>query len=337
MAESEQPDKHPWTDDDWREEALAWVRDELGTQGMTISGEVEQPHLQWWSTALRIPTTGGVVWFKASRQSFEAALTPLLARVRPAQIAEVIATDPDRAWLLTRDAGVRLREAAPGLEQLARWREFLPQYAQLQIELASKTGEMLALGVTDHRLAEMPGQLRRVLEDRSALFLDNEDSLSEDDYERLRAGLAEFKSLCKELAGAGIPESLQHDDLHDGNLFVRDGKAVFFDRGDACISHPFHTLVVTLRATAYKLGLEPVGPEITSMRDAYLEGWSAFGSHEELVEIAEMARRTGTVQRALEWYYTATQMPPSVRAENIDSVPYGLKLYLANGPYGTWQ
>jgi hypothetical protein len=26
-----------------------------------------------------------------------------------------------------------------------------------------------------------------------------------------------------------------------------------------------------------------------------------------------------------------------VRAENIDSVPYGIRLYLADGPWGSWD
>ena len=38
---------------------------------------------------------------------------------------------------------------------------------------------------------------------------------------------------------------------------MRDGRFLFFDWGDACVSHPFHTLTVTLRAATWKLGLEP--------------------------------------------------------------------------------
>ncbi len=45
---------------------------------------------------------------------------------------------------------------------------------------------------------------------------------------------------------AGIPETIQHDDFHDAQVFVRDGRYLLLDWGDACVSHPFFTLAVTL-------------------------------------------------------------------------------------------
>jgi Ser/Thr protein kinase RdoA (MazF antagonist) len=93
--------------------------------------------------------------------------------------------------------------------------------------------------------------------------------------------MAELRRLCHELADRGIPDTLQHDDLHDGNLFVRDGRFVFFDWGDACVTHPFHTLVVTLRALAHRQGLGPGAPELLRLRDAYLESWTGHASHAE--------------------------------------------------------
>ncbi len=52
--------------------------------------------------------------------------------------------------------------------------------------------------------------------------------------------------MCDELAGYGLPETIQHDDFHDGQVFVRDGRYLLLDWGDACVSHPFFTLSVTL-------------------------------------------------------------------------------------------
>jgi hypothetical protein len=111
---------------------------------------------------------------------------------------------------------------------------------------------------------------------------------------------------------------------------------VFFDWGDACVSHPFHTLVVTLRVIAYRLGLQAGADEIVRLRDAYLEPWTVM-PRDEVVAAAELARRTGTVQRALAWYLGSREMPPAERAEYGASVPYGLKLYLADAPFGAWE
>src|SRR4029453_5171887 len=87
----------------------------------------------------------------------------------------------------------------------------------------------------------------------------------------LGARVGEVEALVAELQESGIRESIQHDDLHDGQIFVREGHYRVLDWGDSCVSHPFHSLTVTLRAAAWKLGLEPGSAELLRMRDAYLE------------------------------------------------------------------
>ena len=328
-----------WTDPGWLEETRAWIAARLGERGLAIRGDIEQPHLQWWSTALRVPTSDGAVFFKASRASgaFEGPLTDIVAREARTRTAELLAFDPDRAWMLTRDAGTRLREAAPGREQLTHWERLLPRYAELQLALAPRADELLALGVTDLRLPVLPPLLERACAEPELLERDDEDGMTADELAALGDALPRFRELCTHLDGLGIPPSLQHDDLHDGNVFVGDGDHVFFDWGDACVSHPFHTLVVTLRATAYRLGLEPGCDEIVRLRDAYLEPWTTVAPRGDMVAAAELARRTGTIQRAMAWYLGSRQMPRDVRGEYEASVPYGLKLYLANAPFGAWE
>lgn len=265
-------------------------------------------------------------------------LTPFLATLRPEQTAEVLSTDPERGWMLCRDAGVRLRDIADGRPPVDHWAELLPQYAELQMKVANRVGEMAELGVPDRRLATIRSDLGEALREPDTLLLDHEGGgRSREDQQALLEGLDAFGELCHQLAAYGIPDSIQHDDFHDGNVFVRNGRYVFFDWGDACISHPFHTLVVTLRSLAYGQKMAPGGAEITRLRDAYLEPWGSLASHADLVAAAELARRTGTVGRAMAWRRVALAMPPAVRAENIEAVPYGLRLYLANGPGGSWN
>lgn len=328
-----------WTRTEFLAEARDWIEARLAERGATISGELTQPHVQWWSTALRVPTSEGVVFFKASRpkDAFEGPLTELLADVAPARTAEVLANDVGRAWMLTRDAGTRLREAVPGPAQVAEWEQLLPRYAELQIAMAPRARELLEIGVPDLGLASLPTLLARVLDDEGAVMRDDEDGMSLEQRRELLEQIPAFTESCRQLSELGIPESLQHDDLHDGNVFVRDGQHVFFDWGDACISHPFHTLVVTLRALAWRLGLEPGAREIGRLRAAYLEPWTAHATASDLLAGADIARRTGTVQRAMAWYCLAQHMPPDVQAEEIASVPYGLKLYLADAPFGAWE
>jgi hypothetical protein len=63
---------------------------------------------------------------------------------------------------------------------------------------------------------------------------------------------------------------------------VSDGRYLFFDWGDSCVSHPFHSLTVALRAIAWKLNLPPGGTELQRLRDAYLE---PFGRRAEIAEL----------------------------------------------------
>jgi hypothetical protein len=322
-----------WTRPEWLAEATAWVRERV-----EVAGEIEQPHVQWWSTVLRVPTADGVVWFKACHPShgFEPALTLELARLRPERIIEVLAVDLERGWMLTGDAGTRLREQLASADDVARWEEVLAAYAGLQLEAVDHVERLLELGVPHDGLAQLPARFRHVLGDHELLLVDREDGLDAGQHERLVASVPDVERLCAELAAAGIPETIQHDDLHDGNVFVRDGEYLLFDWGDSCISHPFHTLVVSLRATAWRFDLAPAAPPLERMRDAYLEPFGAYGSRAELLSAFAIAYRLGTIARALSWY-RAVEAVPDISHEDSDSVPYGLKLFLENGPIGTWQ
>lgn len=88
----------------------------------------------------------------------------------------------------------------------------------------------------------------------------------------------------------GVPETIQHDDLHGANVFRGDGTLRILDWGDSCVSHPFVTLFVTF------LHLEEMdGPlrghaQLARLRDAYLEPW---GRPAELRETFELAQRLG--------------------------------------------
>jgi hypothetical protein len=329
----------PWVEPDWLDEAHAWISNALDRRGLVPAGEVEQTHVYWWSTVLRVPTTMGVYWFKAvaPAHTFEVALTEFLARVAPDRLPEVLAADAQRGWMLLGDGGTRLRELVGSASDLGRWAEALPLYAELQIDVAPRLEELLALGVPDARLGELPRLLRRLLDGPDPLLLQPPEGLTAGELEDLAAALPAFEAACRELAGHGIPETIQHDDLHDGQVFLQHERYLILDWGDSCVSHPFHTLVVTLRSIAYKLGLEPGARELQRLRDAYLEPWTRFAPAPELQAAFALAYRIGTVGRALAWHRYVSARAPGSSAEDADAVPYGLRLYLAAGPIGSWR
>jgi aminoglycoside phosphotransferase (APT) family kinase protein len=44
-----------------------------------------------------------------------------------------------------------------------------------------------------------------------------------------------------------VPETIQHDDLHQFNVYIRDGRPRILDWGDSSVAHPYFSLVATLR------------------------------------------------------------------------------------------
>jgi hypothetical protein len=306
---------------DWLAQATAWIQERAD-----VASEIEQPHVRWWSTVLRVPTRDGDLYFKAVApvHQFEAGLTARLAELQPGRVPEVVDVDAERGWMLMRDGGTRLRELIESAADLHHWEMLLPGYAQLQIDVAPHAAELLALGVPDERLSVLPRHLRELLAARP-------EGLTAGDRKRLR--VPEVEAMSRELAAYGIPETIQHDDLHDGQVFVQDGRYVVFDWGDSCVSHPFHSLTVVLRAIAWKLDLTPGGPELQRLRDAYLE---PFGPG--LAEAADLAYRTGTIARALAWHrMVSAREPQFVDTDDATAAAYGLKLFLGGGPIGTWQ
>ncbi|SNT64102.1 Phosphotransferase enzyme family protein [Asanoa hainanensis] len=283
-------DGNDWLDPRWRAGAEAWATERLAALGHPVTGPLGQTRVRPWSVTLRAPTAAGPFWFKANTFGcrYEAGLASALGWWAPESVLVPVAVDPDRGWLLTADAGAILRESSPTLDD---WSALLVSYAGLQQELAARAEEMVALGVPDQRPALLPGLLAGLLDD-DAIRAD----LGSDRLAALSAVMPAFETWCAELAGDGLGTSLQHDDLHDGNVFA-SGR--FFDWGDASVAHPFGTLLVTLSSAGYTFGLEPGAPELLRLRDAYLSAWP--GDPVALRRSATLACRVTRVSRALSW------------------------------------
>ena len=280
-----------WTDTSWLAEAHEWIHENVTRLGAAPVGAIDQHHVRPWSTVMRVPTERGNLYFKANAPDliFEAGLVNLVSKRRPDCVPRLLAVDLDRGWMLMSDAGQRLREIVERERDLSRWLEILPLYAQVQLDLSGDVDEMLRLGVPDLRLAILP--------DRFEQLLDELVDLPPDLDRRLAASVPRVRELCDELAAFGVPETIQHDDFHDGQIFVRDSRYLLLDWGDSCISHPFFTLAVTLDGQL-AWGLDDVegSVDVLPFRDAYLE---PFGTAEELAAAAEIARRLGWACRAV--------------------------------------
>jgi hypothetical protein len=277
-----------WLDPAWLAAAHQWVEDQLDKLDVVRVGEIQQPHVYPWSTVLKIPTSVGPVWFKANGDStkHEAGLVNLLASRRPDCVPALLASAAERGWMLMPDAGMQLRALVAQERSLDRWLDVLRLYAEVQVELADDVEAMLALGVPDLRLAALPEKYVQLMDQIGA-------------EPRFRDAAPRVADLCHQLAGYGISETIQHDDLHDGQVFVREGRPLLLDWGDACVSHPFFTLSVTLEGVL-AWGLDDIedSVDITPFRDMYL-GTYAQRYDADLVSACRLAMRLGWACRAV--------------------------------------
>jgi phosphotransferase family enzyme len=260
--------------------AEAWIRERVEPHGA-----IDAVHVRSWATVWRVPTRHGPTWFKtcAAVQAFEPRLTAELARRWPETVPKVIAHEEERGWLLLGDAGVPIREWGNPPDA---WLGILPRYAELQVGEAAAAADHIKHGVPDLRLAIVPARFEELLE--------SELPLEPGEIARLRAFGPRLAAETSELAAAGIPDSIQHDDLHMGNVYALDGTLRVLDWGDASIGHPFASLVVTFRFLEEMNGLRPDDPWFTRLRDAYLEPWGGG-----LGEAFDLALRVGAVAHAL--------------------------------------
>ncbi|MEU4565273.1 aminoglycoside phosphotransferase family protein [Micromonospora sp. NPDC023956] len=277
-----------WRDPEWLAEVRDWIDHQLGLRGVTRSGPPVQPHVYPWSTVLRVPTDQGDVWFKANSESLrhEAALVQRIAARRPDVVPALLAADTVTGWMLMPDAGETLRVVTQREQSLDRWHVVLPLYAGVQLDLADEVDDLLALGVPDLRLATLPEAYARLVDEIGA-------------DRRFRDAVPMVADLCGELAGYGLPELLQHDDLHDAQVFVREGRHLVMDWGDACVSHPFFSLSVTLEGgVAWGLADVQDSVDVAPFRDAYLAPYAERFAG-DLVAATRVALRLGWVCRAV--------------------------------------
>jgi hypothetical protein len=291
--------------------AEAWIRERLA-----LVGEIEIMHERPWASVWRVSTEDGVAWFKACApaQEFEPDLTAALARRSPERLPTVLANDGERAWLLLADAGDAIGFEA-GLDV---WSSILPGYAELQRREAPHAAEHLESGVPDRRLGAFP----RMYESMLARDL----PVAADELERLRSFQRAFEELCDQLSSHDLPDTMQHDDLHGGNVYRSNGTERILDWGDSCVSHPFLTAYVTFIHLGDVVAASANDRPFRRLRDAYLEPW---GTQTELREAFAVAYRLGPFAHYFKELRVLDAIPEELRPQFEPDMEMLLKRCLA--------
>jgi hypothetical protein len=308
-----------WDSDDWRADTEAWIRDELMRHGRPAIGPVEEVKKWSLSCVLRAPTDDGPVYFKAAVDLplfvDEPAITERLAALFPDHIPPVLSREPARRWMLLAEAGTPFHWNEPPSPEVQA--EIFSHHARLQQETAGRVDELLSLGCKDRRLSVLASQVEPLVDVAATL-----PELTADEMTALRNAAPRLHGLCTELAAFRIPPTLVHGDLHLGNIASKQGKPVFFDWTDACITHPFLDMITV---AFYEKDAELR----TRLRDAYLSIWEAYEPRERLLAAWEMAKPLMALHQAVSYQYILAYGPPETQKELGRALPDWLRRTLA--------
>ncbi|MCP4140415.1 MAG: phosphotransferase [Chloroflexi bacterium] len=320
-----------WEEPNWHDEVHAWIHAVLKREGITLTGNIGQEHVRQWSNVLTVPTNEGTLYFKAAEPALhhEAALTDALARWEANFVPALLDVDTEKSWFLMRSSGTPLRTFIKAEKSLHRWKAILEDFVAFQKRLASRTDELILLGAFDRRLVKLPALFEELIVKEDEMLLDEDESLTSDEYARLKKCAHLFQEMCAELSSFNIPESLHHDDFHDANVFIQNDKPIFTDWGESAVTHPFFTLIVLLRGAENSLGLDENAPEIKELTSYYLENWQDFASPKDLTRAGELALKVGLVNRALTWQHVIAHMDDAGKADYAVAVPSYLKDFLS--------
>jgi hypothetical protein len=313
----------PWARPGWRAEATRWIEGQLEAKGERLIGPVEVRRTWSLSCLLKLQTTAGVFYFKAVPPLFaqEPRLTRYLAERFAGRVPAVMAVDVERRWLLMHEfAGRQVQET----DDLKTWAGALRGYAEMQRALVGQADELLRLGCPDRRLARLAEAAPRVLAGREALLIGERRGLTSEEVEALEGLLPRLQRGCKALEALGPPPTLEHGDLHGGNIVISPaGDYRYYDWTDGCLAHPYMCLAAFL---------EPA-PEAwhADLCGAYLAGWREFADEATLMAALGLARPLSALHMALSYCDIWEQTEPGQRWPLAGAVPYFLREVLKHG------
>lgn len=286
----------PWYRPGWYESTSGWIVKTLETLGIATLAPVEQVKSWSRSAVMRVETDAGLVYFKAVPEalSHEFTVSEAVRRIAPERVPALLAHDPANHRALIEQIPGGPLSATTSIET---WEDAYRRYAQLQRRLIEETPGLLAAGVPDHRLPVIGARIDDLLGDDELLMTGRGGGLTREQAERLSSSAGLLSEALAELAESEFPASLDHGDFWPGNIYVDDGRPVYFDWSDATVTHPFLSLIMTVEEVSAGLtNIERAGERV---RDAYLEAWTAEISIERARHLFDLAMLVAPLHQAL--------------------------------------
>ncbi len=314
-----------WRSPEFEAELGEWCADRLGREVL-----LENVKVRGWSAVWRVHAGDGVWYAKQNcpGQQFEAALVQVLTK-HSSRVVPPTAVDLERGFLLNPDQGPVFGDTVG--DGLAPWSAMAQEGALLQRELADHVDEMEAAGVRRLGAAEAVSYVATRVAQCESLAVSDSRHLSEADATKLRGLIPQVRAWAEETAALGLPVTLNHNDLHEHNVFAVDGGLRFFDFGDALLGDPLAALMVPLRRVTSLLECGPDDPRVAMVAEGALEVWSDVTPLAQLRQGLDASLQLGKLARSESWLRCLSHLTDDETAEFGKAQGYWL-LALAEPP-----
>lgn len=284
----------------WLADARLWI-DEVALEHRlgSVTG-VSAIRERRWGAVLRVEAGLQTYFFKAGGPGtwHETRLLADITAEWPHLVPRVVRIDHERSWIFMADDGSAMWDAVDPERQVMIYEDLLPSYAEMQRGSTGSIEAWVDAGVPDRRMERLPDLLRSLLGD---LDIDGDLRLA------MQGLVPTFERVCDELAA--IPGTIDHADLHGGNVLVFGNAHRLVDWGDAQVAHPFGTLLITYQVDFLHRRVDglPVPDSIDRravsrrLRDAYLEPWTDLAPADELRAVFANALWVTHVCRAIDF------------------------------------
>ena len=270
----------------WLRELFRWTHEQIAPQGLRLTGAFRQLNASPTFSLVRFETNAQAVWFKATGEpnAHELPITIALTRLFPRYLPTVLGVHPAwNGWLSEEAAGTSLDEIAG----FTAWEQAAEELAGLQIASIGKIADLLEAQSKDLRISNLMRRIdpfvARMGEFMGAQKKQVPPPLDPAELAALAEGLRES---CALLESFDLPDTLGHTDCNPGNILVSEGRCVFLDWSEACVTNPLLTFQY-LREYLGRSGIEePAGGEWLAA--AYLRPWARLCSRTDLRRALEL-------------------------------------------------
>lgn len=278
--------------------AIEWAQSYLLTHGYDLQGAPQMIRAMPWSVVTHFSTSKGSVYLKemAPLFSLEPTLIKTLTQWDSESVPKIISINNDLSCFLMEDAGTPLSQYLKEDVNIDILAKALAMCANSQRKAVDHVDALIALGVPDWRLANLPDLYRQLLKEEIIL---KADGVTGDEIKALHNLYPRLVFLCEGLSKHNIQETLEHTDFHGNNIFIKNDQLIIGDWGDAVISHPFYSLVSYLNSATRYHGLREGGGTYTYLQNIYLDKWGDVEAKEHLLEAFALSKKLKPVQIAL--------------------------------------